>query len=190
MFNYLIDSSNKILDLNASNNKFSGRSPHESARSLNEVCECCFKDLAVMFCQQCTKLLCLKCDKQMHDIPLNRHHQRIPASEVEHLKNFCFTHSLPIKYYCNSCEEPICDKCQILGPHNNKLHKISSVNESFQEKFNFINSQIHNVLEGKGQILVENIGYVEQNLYEIKTEKTRLENELRVDYTGKFESIR
>lgn len=114
----------------------------------------------------------------------------MPAANIEHLKNFCYNHNLALKFFCTSCEEPICDKCQVLGPHNNKLHKISTISDSYQDKFNFINNQVQNKLYGKCQILMDNIECIEHNIQDIKTEKNRLESDLRIDYTTKFENIR
>jgi hypothetical protein len=36
----------------------------------------------------------------------------------QEIKN-CVHHELSLNLFCESCEEPICRQCTILGPHNN-----------------------------------------------------------------------
>lgn len=33
----------------------------------------------------------------------------------------CMTHGKPLPIYCTSCEEPICEDCATIGPHNNQV---------------------------------------------------------------------
>ena len=35
----------------------------------------------------------------------------------------CYYHQLPLVFYCESCEEPICEQCTVLGPHNNQVRE-------------------------------------------------------------------
>jgi len=61
--------SEKFVDLNSTGNI-------KLDNSKTDPCECCFNGQGVTFCNQCTKIFCIKCDKQIHDIPLNKHHER------------------------------------------------------------------------------------------------------------------
>ncbi len=36
-------------------------------------------------------------------------------------KRNCVHHQKDLVLYCESCEEPICDQCSTLGPHNNQV---------------------------------------------------------------------
>ena len=36
----------------------------------------------------------------------------------------CVHHKEPLKYFCDSCEEPICNQCTIMGPHNTQVFTI------------------------------------------------------------------
>ncbi len=78
----------------------------------------------------------------------------------------------------------------MFGPHNNKLHKITSITESFKDKFCYIDSIVKSNLIEKSNILMENLNLIENNIQEIKNVKANLENELRIDYTRNFENIR
>jgi len=33
----------------------------------------------------------------------------------------CLLHNRELVLYCMSCEEPVCDGCSTLGPHNNQV---------------------------------------------------------------------
>jgi len=63
-----------FLDLNSLGNVKSNFD--KTVQSKSDPCECCFNGQGVTFCNQCTKIFCIKCDKQIHDIPLNKHHER------------------------------------------------------------------------------------------------------------------
>ena len=46
---------------------------------------------------------------------INDSDQQIPEEKR------CYYHQLPLFFYCESCEEPICEQCTQLGPHNNQV---------------------------------------------------------------------
>ena len=64
----------------------------------------------------------------------------MPGSEV------CFFHSQAIRFYCDSCEEPICYDCTIMGPHNTQLHRITSVGDAFKGRYDVLVNSIHKTL--------------------------------------------
>jgi hypothetical protein len=35
----------------------------------------------------------------------------------------CMTHGKHLIMYCTSCEEPICEDCSTVGPHNNQVER-------------------------------------------------------------------
>ena len=35
----------------------------------------------------------------------------------------CVQHNSNLIYFCESCEEPVCQLCTTLGPHNNQVKK-------------------------------------------------------------------
>lgn len=43
------------------------------------------------------------------------HEQPAPKEKM------CYLHNHRIVHFCETCEEPICDKCILLGPHNNQV---------------------------------------------------------------------
>lgn len=54
-------------------------------------------------------------------------------------KRYCILHKLPLIYFCVSCEELICYHCTTMGPHNTQLHRISSIEDAFKDRFESIN---------------------------------------------------
>ena len=106
------------------------------------------------------------------------------------MKKLCYHHNLPIKLYCESCEEPICHECQIIGPHNNRLHKITNIFESFREKFNSLNNIVQKNLIYKLEDLTNTIGNFEAKIKEVKNNKNAIEREIRSEYSGMIENLR
>lgn len=43
---------------------------------------------------------------------------------VSHVEKFCIPHKRKLVYFCDSCQEPICQQCTALGPHNSQVSSI------------------------------------------------------------------
>lgn len=106
------------------------------------------------------------------------------------MKKLCYHHNLPLKLYCQSCEEPICHECQVIGPHNNRLHKISNIFESFRKKFNSLNNVVQKNLIYKLEEITAQIGIFEMKIEEIKSNKNCIEREIRSEYSSMIENLR
>lgn len=115
---------------------------------------------------------------------------RVPVTDVYHLKKLCYHHNNQLKFYCESCEEPICHECQMVGPHNNKLHRISSVFESFRKKFNYINNLVQKSLINKLDLMTNQIQSIEFHIEEIKNVRNGIERDIRAEYSQLIENLR
>ena len=167
----------------------------------NIKCDGCFENDAVLFCDECNKCYCQKCDERLHIIPSFRNHNKKQLNLMNNnisnnnilsstLNKTCFLHSKEeIQYFCESCEEPICQKCQMIGPHNNKLHKIVSISDSFKNKFIYINKIANKQLVGKYKQMLQQLKYLEKLSNEIKSNKNYVEREIRAEYSKHFENL-
>ena len=178
---------------------------NELNEQLNIKCDGCFENDAIVFCEDCEKNYCQKCDEQLHIVPSYRNHARkqlIPDNifddNMSNNNNLlfsptsktCFLHiNESIQYFCESCEEPICQKCQMIGPHNNKLHKIVSISDSFKTKFMYINKIANKQLVEKYKSMLKQIKYLENLENEIKNNKNVIEREIRTEYSKHFENL-
>jgi len=178
---------------------------NELNEQLNIKCDGCFENDAIAFCEDCEKNYCQKCDEQLHIVPSYRNHARkqlIPDNifddNMSNNNNIlfsptsktCFLHiNESIQYFCESCEEPICQKCQMIGPHNNKLHKIVSISDSFKTKFMYINKIANKQLVEKYKSMLKQIKYLENLENEIKNNKNVIEREIRTEYSKHFENL-
>ena len=178
---------------------------NELNEQLNIKCDGCFENDALVFCEDCEKNYCQKCDEQLHIVPSYRNHARkqlIPDNifddNMSNNNNLlfsptsktCFLHiNESIQYFCESCEEPICQKCQMIGPHNNKLHKIVSISDSFKTKFMYINKIANKQLVEKYKSMLKQIKYLENLENEIKNNKNVIEREIRTEYSKHFENL-
>jgi hypothetical protein len=115
---------------------------------------------------------------------------RVPITDVYHLKKLCYHHHSPLKFYCESCEEPVCHECQMVGPHNNKLHRISNVFESFRKKFSYINNLVQKSLVNKLDQLTNQICLIEMHIEEVKNVKNGIERDTRSEYSRMIENLR
>ena len=188
---------NKRVDMNQITNSVNN----------NIKCDGCFENDALIFCDECNKCYCQKCEDQLHIVPSFRNHNRkqlnIKNNNINDNINdnndnilfsssnkMCFLHSNePIQYFCESCEEPICQKCQMIGPHNNKLHKIVSISESFKTKFVYINKIANNQLVNKYKQMLQQLKYLENLSNEIKNNKNKIEREIRTEYSKHSENL-
>ena len=168
-------------------------------------CDGCFENDAIISCEECDKCYCQKCDEQLHVVPSFRNHTRKHLNIINNNANnnisnndifnsssskTCFLHANEqIQYFCESCEEPICQKCQMIGPHNNKLHKIISISESFKSKFVYINKIANKQLVYKYKQMLQQLKYLESLSNEIKNNKNIVEREIRSEYSKHFENL-
>ena len=162
----LIDEQNKLKQNLSGNNTTNIFNPNKNI--IQENCEGCFSNLGHCYCSDCGKIYCKICDDQLHIIPAFRNHSRILLSNFNIGNILCFHHNLQIKFFCESCQEPICSECKNFGPHNNFLiHKSFSIfdlyrkykNNLFAKIKNFIlpkNEKIENILIEINNILKEN----------------------------------
>jgi len=156
----------KIYNPNINNNITNNNINNKNI--IQENCEGCFSNIGHCYCSDCGKIYCKICDDQLHIIPAFRNHSRILLANFNIGNILCFHHNLQIKFFCESCQEPICSECKNFGPHNNFLiHKNYSIfelyrrykNNLFYKIKNFIlpkNEKIENILIEINNILKEN----------------------------------
>lgn len=102
----------------------------------------------------------------------------------------CYHHHNSLKYYCESCEEPVCHECQSIGPHNNKLHRIINIFESFKKKFGSINHSVQTGIINKLDLLTNQIQFIEFNIEQIRNVKNSIERDIRGEYSKLMENLR
>lgn len=154
-----------------------------------EKCEGCYEGDGVVYCTNCGKIYCKICEDQIHVVPSNRLHERRPLNDVTHLRKLCYHHNNPLKYFCESCEEPICQECQMIGPHNNKLHKIISIFESFKKKYAYLSTLITKNIMQKYEQTMSQISYLNYISEQIKKVKNGIEREIRGEYAELIDEL-
>ena len=95
----------------------------------------------------------------------------------------CYLHKDQLlKLFCESCEEPICHECHMIGPHNNKLHKIVNIVDSYRRKLSYINTLKNKNMTNKYNELMNQIQYLDNITKEIKEKKDEKEKNIRKYY--------
>ena len=121
-----------------------------------EKCEGCFQGEGAVYCTNCGKVYCKICDDQLHIVPAYRTHERTPLSMLSSMNANCYHHNIPLRYYCESCDEPICNLCQQQGPHNTSLHHVCSLFEVYRRRLNGVKERIEKELVSK-QTKIESV---------------------------------
>ena len=148
----------------------------------NEKCDGCFIENANKYCTNCLKSYCKLCDDHIHTIPRLKLHNRVELKMMFTLKKLCYNHNLKLNYYCETCEETICKDCNLLGPHNTRLHRVIDILDSFMLKFKNLKIITNGDFDNIYKLYLDQIGYMEFNIEEIKKHKAKLEKEIQIEY--------
>ena len=154
-----------------------------------DKCDGCYEGEGVCYCATCGKIYCKICEDQIHIVPSNRNHERHSLNEVPHLRKLCYHHNYPLKFFCETCEEPICQECQMIGPHNNKLHKISSIFNSFKKKYSYITQLTKSHLMNKYDMTLNQLSYLDYVTDQVKQVKNSIERDIRSEYCEMLEEL-
>lgn len=159
-----LDETKSNLTTNMLNNEptipIGGPSPDLGGVSHPEKCEGCFQGDGYIYCTNCGKVYCKICDDQLHIVPAYRSHERTPLASLSSMNTNCYHHNLPLRLYCESCDEPVCQNCQVMGPHNTQLHRVSSLFDVYRRRLNDVKDKIErflNIKQAKIESIMANI---------------------------------
>ena len=154
-----------------------------------EKCEGCYQGDGVVFCNECGKIFCKTCDDQLHVIPSFRNHERIPLDAFSETKMQCYHHNQPLRLFCETCHEPICNKCQKMGPHNTPLHNISSLFQVYKKFLTIGKNYINGPLKEKTSKIEELMFQIDNTLNDSKTKAKELLRQISAEYESVLEKI-
>ena len=113
-------------------------------------------------------------------------------NEIDLIKNnkLCYHHQqYPLNYYCDTCNETICNQCQIIGPHNTNYHRIISLQDAYNKRIKYINSQRPLLINKLNQL--NNYNSLINELFEkVTSAKKVIERDVRKDFTQLTEKIK
>jgi hypothetical protein len=117
-------------------------------------------------------------------------HQKKPINFVNTFQKNCYLHKgQPLKLFCESCEEPICHECQMIGPHNNQLHKIVNIIDSYRKKLNYLNTLKNKSMNNKYNQLMNQIKFLDNISKQIKEIKNGIEKNIRKEYGSMIDNL-
>jgi len=105
-------------------------------------------------------------------------------------EKICATHSQSLKYYCDTCEEPICYECTVQGPHNSQMHRAITLSEAFGNRYSSIQNTIANPIAKKREKICMQMQKLTIRIEEIKKVKEIIERDIRCEYSGMLERLR
>ena len=153
-------------------------------------CDGCFINPVNIYCKDCEKCLCNSCDNQLHIIPAFKNHEKIPYENLTHLNKFCYHHNFPLKFFCESCVEPVCEECKINGPHNTRLHLTKNLIECYKEKYAKLNEIIKNDFKKKYELLTKNLNLIEIKTNQIEKNSFDIEKNINNLYNNVLEMLK
>jgi hypothetical protein len=65
--------------------------------------------------------------------------------------SLCVHHHLPFAQYCESCEQPVCTQCLLLGPHNSEVHAVASLENAARVRRNWVHMTLREVVVPKAK---------------------------------------
>jgi len=102
----------------------------------------------------------------------------------------CVHHNQPLRYYCEACEEPICEDCHSMGPHNTELHRVATCQEAFNSRYNYLSSGTYKTLLEKRDKLLAQLDKIDYRIGEIKSVAGIIERDIKTEYAGMLERLK
>ncbi len=102
----------------------------------------------------------------------------------------CVHHNQPLKFYCEACEEPTCEDCHTLGPHNTELHRVSSLQEAFNARYSYLSGGTYKTLLEKRDKLLAQLDKVDYRIGEIRSVSSIIERDVKTEYAGMLERLK
>eukprot|EP01022_Parablepharisma_sp_SALTPOND_P032963 TRINITY_DN87965_c1_g1_i1.p1 TRINITY_DN87965_c1_g1~~TRINITY_DN87965_c1_g1_i1.p1 ORF type:complete len:901 (+),score=98.93 TRINITY_DN87965_c1_g1_i1:1663-4365(+) len=102
----------------------------------------------------------------------------------------CVHHNLPLRYYCEACEEPICEDCHSIGPHNTELHRVATLQEAFAARYNYLSGGTYKTLLEKRDKLLAQLDKIDYRIAEIKSVAGIIERDIKTEYAGMLERLK
>lgn len=102
----------------------------------------------------------------------------------------CIHHKKKFMLYCESCDEPICDHCSMLGPHNNQFHRINTLGDAYKSRVVMIHQLITSSLLTKRDQLIAQLYRIDHRIEEIRQVKTIIERDIKTEFAGLLERLR
>ena len=91
--------------------------------------------------------------------------------------------------YCETCEDVICFDSPLMGQHNTQLHRISSIPDAFNSRYDIIVNAVKNTLIPKRTQLIAQITRIDYRVEEIKTVKGIIYRDIKNEYGGIIERL-
>ena len=135
-------------------------------------------------------------ERQPEEVPLSREPEpRFPAYPEAHKitrttpERLCVHHNQSLKFYCEACEEPICEECQYSGPHNTELHRVATLQEAFNARCNYLREGTYAMLLEKRDKLLAQLDKLDYRIAEIKSVAGIIERDIKTEYFGMLERL-
>uniref|UniRef100_A0A182N4M2 B box-type domain-containing protein n=1 Tax=Anopheles dirus TaxID=7168 RepID=A0A182N4M2_9DIPT len=99
---------------------------------------CKSKEMAVSRCNDCANFLCASCEYAHQHMRCFEDHKVVQLEELRksaekvaiHKPLYCTVHALEhLKYYCFSCQTPVCNEC-LIGEHKGNEHNYHNISEA------------------------------------------------------------
>ncbi len=139
------------------------------SRGQDKYCGICkFRNAKVgasTLCVECKIELCEDCSTAHTAAKVTQEHTQLPLSQgaLTARENYCRVHrGETIKYYCETCNSPICLPCTFLDHRGHQIEEIKNVRSTFSQDMSGL------VVQSKDSIML--LGQTKTNLVELENE--------------------
>eukprot|EP00002_Diphylleia_rotans_P039831 TRINITY_DN9331_c0_g1_i6.p1 TRINITY_DN9331_c0_g1~~TRINITY_DN9331_c0_g1_i6.p1 ORF type:complete len:487 (+),score=115.98 TRINITY_DN9331_c0_g1_i6:75-1535(+) len=148
-------------------------------------CESCQREKVSSYCLNCDLMLCKSCDSGGHAIPAFSLHQRTPYSPDQVSRRFCPQHPREVlRYYCDTCDTPICNQCRLVGDHQGSIHLAIELPEAYRMKHATLRSYISSALNPKKERLMNAVAKMEKLIHDVRKKKSGTQAQLVSEIEG------
>eukprot|EP01022_Parablepharisma_sp_SALTPOND_P032879 TRINITY_DN86_c0_g1_i1.p2 TRINITY_DN86_c0_g1~~TRINITY_DN86_c0_g1_i1.p2 ORF type:complete len:667 (-),score=95.16 TRINITY_DN86_c0_g1_i1:5113-7113(-) len=113
-----------------------------------------------------------------------------PEPRKDSWSALCSLHNQPFKFFCEACDEVICEVCQTMGPHCGELHRVIGIPEAYAERLGHITSNLYTHLLRKRDLLLEQVQRVDYRIREIKATSKNMEKTIKTEYIGTLDRLK
>eukprot|EP01083_Nonionella_stella_P064910 169640_1 len=126
-------------------------------------CDGCFSQVGEVYCVSCDRILCISCNKTAHSLKADAEHKRVPVADATLHRVLCTSHPRErVRYYCETCQCPICQECTVVGQHAGAAHLIVALEQAYRDKIQMLQSIVDSKLLPKKNTIIQQMRALEQ----------------------------
>lgn len=144
----------------------------------------CDSRASAVSCTACDSALCNNCDKVVHAAnKIVMKHKRIPIHEANFaITTNCAQHrSELVKYYCPTCNVPVCVNCKMVGDHSCgefSNHRVVVIKDAYTASIEE-SSRPDALIQSRQNVIKDRVKLIRDRITEIENNSKTIEQQIR-----------